>query len=46
VRRGAPSAAEAENVRTCNDGAAVMDVLGGLSCGSLGWDVSESEEKP
>ena len=46
VRRGAPTSAEAENGRICNDGAMIMDVLESPSCGSLGWDVSESEEKP
>jgi len=46
VRRGAPSSAEAENVRVCNDGAKLIDVLEGVGCRSLGWELSEREEKP
>ena len=46
VRRGAPSSAEAENVRICNDGAKIVDVFEGVGCGSLGWEVSEKVEKP
>lgn len=50
VLLGAPSVADAENDRVCIciDGAASMDVRVDVadSCGSLGWDVIERQEKP
>jgi len=48
VLRGAPTSADAENSRICNDGPprvdVFVDVLG--ACGSLGWDMNERAEKP